>query len=560
MLKHKYSLNRNKFISRAVSAFGLFLLTFIVSSAAHAVQVSNVTDIADNIVTSSEQLPGLITGISYLLALLLGVLGVLKLKDHVENPTQTPLRTPIIRFIIGGALLALPILYETMLSAFNGGVIDVFNPDEDGTIGQFLSGALGGFSGALGIGTPDINGIMSRIIEGLQGVPALVSAVSYILALVLGVSGLLKIKDHVENPDQTPMREGVTRILVGGALFALPAIFNAMMTLIDGDAGIGFWGQIQSILGTGGWFFSAYGGGCNPTSGAVGGVIGQVVIHSGAAPAFLSAMSYIFGIIMGVWGILKIRDHVLNPQQTQVWEGFSRFIAGGAFFALPVTVEAIRATVTPASLNVVSAVNAAIGFTGRYNETAVCTAADPGLDVMLSCMMSDIIGPVHSVLNFFTFVAGMVFIMIGISRLVKSAQDGARGPGGVGTFMTFVAGGALISFNEFISAFTGSFFTNPLNLTFAKLTYVDGMTPAEQGHAHTVISAILKFMIIIGLISFVRGIFIVRNVAEGNGQASLMAGVTHMVGGSLAVNLGPLLQVVQSTLGITNYGIGFTLT
>jgi hypothetical protein len=148
--------------------------------------------------------------------------------------------------------------------------------------------------------------------------------------------------------------------------------------------------------------------------------------------------------------------------------------------------------------------------------------------------------------------------MIGISRLIKSSQEGARGPGGLGTLMTFIAGGALISYNEFLRAFTTSFFTNPTTLAYAELAYTTGMAQAELDHAHTVISAIIKFMIVIGLISFVRGIFIVRSVAEGNSQASLMAGVTHMVGGALAVNLGPLMNAVQETLGITTYGITFT--
>ena len=70
-------------------------------------------------------------------------------------------------------------------------------------------------------------------------------------------------------------------------------------------------------------------------------------------------------------------------------------------------------------------------------------------------------------------------------------------------------------------------------------------------------SAILKFLAIVGFVSFVRGIFIVRDVAEGNNQASIMAGMTHIIGGALAVNLGPLLTAVQTTLGITQYGITF---
>lgn len=105
---------------------------------------------------------------------------------------------------------------------------------------------------------------------------------------------------------------------------------------------------------------------------------------------------------------------------------------------------------------------------------------------------------------------------------------------------------------------TASLFTNPINRTFATLQYTTGMLAPEVDAAHAVISAIIKFVLIVGLISFVRGIFIIRSVAEGNSQSSIMSGVTHMLAGALAVNLGPLLNAVQATLGIGGFGIAFT--
>ncbi|MEZ5919636.1 MAG: hypothetical protein R3D66_07020 [Alphaproteobacteria bacterium] len=138
--------------------------------------------------------------------------------------------------------------------------------------------------------------------------------------------------------------------------------------------------------------------------------------------------------------------------------------------------------------------------------------------------MESIFGALPVAMNFFGFVAGTILIMIGISRLIKTAQDGPRGPGGLGTMVTFLAGGALISFNPLIRTFTASLFAYDgvgvfgRTRTDAVLVYTSGMSPTEIVHAHTVISAILKFMILVGLISFVRGIFIVRNVAEGNNK------------------------------------------
>jgi hypothetical protein len=78
---------------------------------AHA---NNFSDVAKNINTSIEELPGLITSVSYLLGILLGIVGVLKLKDHVENPSQTAMKDGAIRLAAGGALFALPIVYESM--------------------------------------------------------------------------------------------------------------------------------------------------------------------------------------------------------------------------------------------------------------------------------------------------------------------------------------------------------------------------------------------------------------------------------------------------------------
>ena len=71
-------------------------------------------DIAENITDSIANVPGLLSALSYLFGILLGVLGIMKIKDHVENPTNTPLKDGAIRLAAGGALFALPIIFEAM--------------------------------------------------------------------------------------------------------------------------------------------------------------------------------------------------------------------------------------------------------------------------------------------------------------------------------------------------------------------------------------------------------------------------------------------------------------
>ena len=77
---------------------------------------NNFSAIAENMAGSIGSLPGLISAIAYLFGVLIGVLGILKIKDHVENPTQTPLKDGAIRLAAGGALFALPIIYESMFN------------------------------------------------------------------------------------------------------------------------------------------------------------------------------------------------------------------------------------------------------------------------------------------------------------------------------------------------------------------------------------------------------------------------------------------------------------
>ncbi len=82
---------------------------------------SNFGSIASNINTSISSLPGLISALAYLFGVLLAVLGIMKIKDHVENPTQTPLKDGAIRLAAGGALFAVPIILEAMSETIDVG-------------------------------------------------------------------------------------------------------------------------------------------------------------------------------------------------------------------------------------------------------------------------------------------------------------------------------------------------------------------------------------------------------------------------------------------------------
>jgi hypothetical protein len=77
------------------------------------------------------------------------------------------------------------------------------------------------------------NAIAQKIEGSTNALPKLISLLGYIGGAGLGVAGIFKIKQHVDNPAQTPLKDGLIRLATGGALFALPAISGAMQETIS---------------------------------------------------------------------------------------------------------------------------------------------------------------------------------------------------------------------------------------------------------------------------------------------------------------------------------------
>jgi len=67
-----------------------------------------------------------------------------------------------------------------------------------------------------------------NIVTASSGFNNLISTVCWLGGAGLGVAGIFKLKQHVDNPGQTPMKDGLVRIGAGGGLLAFPFIQNAM--------------------------------------------------------------------------------------------------------------------------------------------------------------------------------------------------------------------------------------------------------------------------------------------------------------------------------------------
>ncbi len=323
--------------------------------------------------------------------------------------------------------------------------------------------------------------------------------------------------------------------------FFTMAIFMAVCFALSHDAFAA--GGIGSDAVAGGTA-SSKSTGCDGSG--LGSVLCNITKHTLGFPALLAGASYLFGLYLGIMGVWKLKEHV-EDSRVSIAEPAKRFLAGGAFFALPTVTTAVQNTMVGTSSKLDGFDQT--GFDGS-------TSGD-GLDAKIVALMADIWGPFHILLGWFGYVAALLFVIIGISRLLKSEQDGPRGPTGIGTIMTFLTAGALFSLHHMMGAMTNSVFGDDKIESKGVLQYTDGLGSASE-HVTAVISGIVAFVAVVGWISFVRGLFIIRGVSEGNSQASMMAAMTHLIGGVIAINLGPIMMAVQTTLGIVDFGIKFS--
>ncbi|MBW7910108.1 MAG: hypothetical protein H3C49_02375 [Alphaproteobacteria bacterium] len=282
----------------------------------------------------------------------------------------------------------------------------------------------------------------------------------------------------------------------------------------------------------------------------LGDVMINVVGSWDGLTVILSTIAYIFGCILAITGIFKFKDHVDNPAQTKLSEGIKRMLAGGMFLSLPFAVRAIRGSLFAGD---------GMGANKLTNSgTTNATLSAGGLDKMVFDVMSNIAGPAEVLLSAFSYISAIGLLLVGISRLTKRVEEGPRGPGGAGTITTFIASGALFSFGDSMGTFANSVFGTSGNaLKTTSLVSTTVITDNDdRERIQTVIEAVMVFVMLVGYIAFIRGWFVLRAFADGQQGATVAQGLTFLFGGTLAINLGELINVIMRTANVT--GLSFT--
>jgi hypothetical protein len=315
---------------------------------------------------------------------------------------------------------------------------------------------------------------------------------------------------------------------------------------------------------------------------------------------------YIAGLFLVFWGLLQLRDHIIDPSRMPANQPLKKLLVAGAFFAFPAVVDAARYALDPGKALIavdpfLTAKNCGAGSTGStmsliqsgaslignlisgngsglsWNNSGASAgstlnnilngggpSAKGGLDCMMVRFVSDLWGPMHMAIGIFCYLAGIILIALAVRRMLDNMDKGVKSPVGMGTIAMLLIGGALLSFDAIIRAVTVSLLPDFMGANrfqlHGSLAYSGGVCPPGQSSCsglnsiNMIITTVFAFAFLVGTISVLRGLFMLKEVANG-GNASLMASFTHIIGGGMALNLGPVVERVQNSLGLQGMGI-----
>ena len=170
----------------------------------------------------------------------------------------------------------------------------------------------------------------------------------------------------------------------------------------------------------------------------------------------------------------------------------------------------------------------------------------PRLETMLVTVTNEFPNIYH-LITATAYVIGIAFIFRGVYQLkvygdlrtMMSVQTNFKA-----TMMVFFAGAALL--------YTPTAFKSMMLSTFATTSITDPMSyHSSKGIWSPVASqAILRFIQLIGTISFIRGWIYLTHTSNPNGRSSFGKAATHIVAGLLAINIEGTREMLQASFGI----------
>jgi hypothetical protein len=148
------------------------------------------------------------------------------------------------------------------------------------------------------------------------------------------------------------------------------------------------------------------------------------------------------------------------------------------------------------------------------------------------------------------FIFGVYLLVKALFKCIKYSDEGSKGQQKFsGIWGTLMVGSMLIALPGMMTTVGMSLFGNDDGFaSFNPLNYANPTTADVNSHISAVIVTIQVLLQVVGLISFTRGLSILRSVTDGNTQVTSMAGLTHVIAGALAWNFHGFVDTISDTV------------
>lgn len=277
-------------------------------------------------------------------------------------------------------------------------------------------------------------------------------------------------------------------------------------------------------------------------AGSVGAVFCSVFRNVGGMTFFISAVAYIVGASLAVRGVFDLIKRSSDPNKP-LKDGLLGIMAGGMVAALPNLVEWLHRTIYKIP---------------QYRAFGPCSPIETNkstqvlpLDEMLYNFVQNISTPIIMMMSALAVIFGAAMIFYNMVKLSKFGTD-AKSNTLTPIIGSLIIGAMLMALGQTMDVSLNTLFggniTHGGKVAYTTIAY-EPSGSFDMKRFNRAMEAVFIFLYIIGSLSFIRGFFILRNALEGSGQATKGQAFTHIIGGTLLVNMPNFIRVLETTIG-----------
>ncbi len=285
-------------------------------------------------------------------------------------------------------------------------------------------------------------------------------------------------------------------------------------------------------------------GGAAALTRTLGDVFVNLCASTHAFNPLITWVCYAAGVAFAIQGIYQFRMHAEKPREVHLTTPMMLMLGSMFLLTLPAFVAMLVSTIQ-FTLPVFGGVT--FMCQGPQAIAAGSTGSGVTLDVMMTNFIGNIKNPILSLISMIAFVLGLYMIVRGLFKASKYGFD-PRTHAMHLILINMLFGALLLAIGSNMATVTNAVFGGGAVAPGSVIQWATLSSVSPQ--FANAVTACLQFVQIIGAIAFVRGWLILKKVAEGNGQTSLAQGLTHIVGGVLAINIFIFLPIMDSTFGL----------